>query len=143
MSTTLFGGRKITISLEGDPATPNQVEVTVRQIPIRDYDAGFKSFTDEIELVALMVGKPREFVMTLTPESYEEILAAGREVNERGFFAFCRRRIEADTQKEALNAAALAQLPEAARKTIIEQGAKMMASQTLNESSSTPRPRRV
>lgn len=136
---TLLGTKTITAIFESGESG----EVVIRQIPVRDYDAGFKCFTDEVALVALLVGKPREFALTLSPDSYEEILSCGKELNERGFFGFCRRRIEADTQKEALNAAALAQLPEAARKNIIEQGAKMMASQSSSASSSGPQPRRV
>lgn len=139
MNPTILGGNKITITLE----TGATEEIIVRQIPIRDYGDGFKHFNDEVALVAFLAGKPKEFALTLTPESYEEILSVGQEVNASGFFAFCRRRIEANSQQEAMNAAALAQLPEAARKTILEQGAKLMASQNSSGSSSIPQPRRV
>lgn len=130
----LLGGVKMTVTFE----TGETTELLVRQIPVRDYDVGFKSYSDEVALVAFLVGKPREFAFTITPESYEEILTAGREVNEKGFFASCRRRMEAEAAKEIQVATALGSLPAETLKTLTEQGAKLSSN-----SSSIPQPRRV
>lgn len=142
MNPTLLGLRLIKITLE--PLAPDQplreLELNVRQIPIREYDSGLKHFSDEIALVAFMVGKPREFALELTPDSYEAILKIGREVNERGFFAFCRRRIEVIQTEQIQMSAALAQMPEDVRQLILNEGAKAMAS-TGSPGSSSPPPR--
>lgn len=142
---TLTGKRLITVSLEtGDGQEAmgdNRAEVSVRQIPIRDYEAGLKHFGDEIALVAFMLGKPREFALTLTPGSYEAVLTAGKELNERGFFAFCLRRIAATQQEQLQLSAALAQMPEDVRLSILAEGAKAMAS-TASSGSSSPQPPR-
>jgi hypothetical protein len=141
---TLFGGRKIEVYFEPLPegSTPPAQTMTVRQIPVRDYDVGLKYFTDEIALVAFLVGRPREFAFTLSPQSYEEILSVGKEVNARGFFAFCQRRIEAKEQMDAAALVTIAQLPDEARKLVLSQGAKM-TSLNSSDSSSIPQPRRV
>lgn len=135
----LLGHKQITVALESGETA----EVQVRQIPIRDYDTGFKFFTDEIALVGFLAGKNRDFALTLTPDSYEAVLAIGAEVNAKGFFGFCRRRIEANSQAEVAAMATMAQLPEDVRKLVLEQGAKVMASQTSSGPSSPPQPRRV
>ena len=145
---TLYGGRALTVTFEpATSATPDAPlrteEIRVRQIPIRDYDAGFKCFTDEVALVAFLAGQPREWAFTLLPESYEEILALGREVNERGFFASCRRRMEADLNREIAISTAVSQMPEDVRRVVLEAGAKAMGLETGSDSFSPPRPRRV
>jgi len=139
MNTTLMGGRLVKVTL----LDGTEIEVKVRQLPLGEYDRAFPLSEDEIALVAFICEQPKSWADILTPESYELLFATAQEVNAKGFFAFCRRRIEANLNREALNAAALAQLPEAARRQIIEQGAKMIASQNSSDSSSTPRPRRV
>lgn len=161
MSTTLNAGRKINVTLEaaGDATEPNVVEVTVRQIRICDYDQGLKCFLNEIELVAFLIGKDKSWVTGtattpgITPESFENILAVGREVNERGFFASCRRRIEAEeqarmrmeafkeTQRELEIIAGISKLPADLQARILTEGAKAMASLNGSDTSSPPPPR--
>ncbi len=152
---TLTGKKQITVTLEPvDGVAKEPFPVEVRQIPIRDYDQGFQCFNDEIALVAFLVGMPRTWALALTPESYEEILAVGTEVNQRGFFAFCRRRIEADlqmkmraavhreTMRELEMAEAVLRMPTELRNEIMKAGAQAMGLTPSPESSSPPpRPR--
>lgn len=139
--TTLLGGKNITITLDRDPSAPDQPprseSILVRQIPLRDYPEGLRLYRDEISLVALLLGKPVEFVLGtekspgLSPESYEEVLRVGREVNEKHFFAFCRRHIEAAqheaAQLEIARAEAVLQLPEEKQAAIRAQGMKALS----------------
>jgi hypothetical protein len=115
---TLFGGKLITVTFEPTEAelqtsdfTLRTSEVRVRQIPIREYERGFQLVQDEIALAGFLVAAPRQsaadpcncsraWALTLTPQSYELVLATGREVNEKGFFAFARRRAAEQAEKE-------------------------------------------
>jgi hypothetical protein len=119
---TLFGGKLVTVSFEpteaemktwegrnvsgpengdgGTPSLPRTEQVRVRQIPIRDYERGFALVHDEIALAGFLCGKDRAWALTLAPQSYELVLAAGKEVNEKGFFAFAGRRAAELAEKE-------------------------------------------
>jgi len=68
------------------------ISVTVRQIPVSEYEKAFSHHEDEIEMVALACGKVRNWVLTLQPESYEQLVEAVGSVNQNGFFAYARRR---------------------------------------------------
>lgn len=144
MSTTLFGHQPIPVNFapNAEGITPPPGEVRVRQIPVREYREGFQHYHDEEALVAFLVGQPREFALSLAPESYEEILAVGTEVNQRGFFASCQRRMAAEEEIQTRAAGRIAGLPENQRKVILEAGANAM-SQTSSPASSfkPPRPR--
>ena len=102
-TTTLFGGKLMTALFEPLPdGTPVPAqEIKVRQIPVREYEIGFPLANDEAALVGFLVGKDKNFALTLAPESFEELLATGREVNRRGFFSFCQRRMEQIQRREA------------------------------------------
>lgn len=138
--TTLFGGRSITVNFEPvpDPAAegsfrvPDPEQIKVRQIPVRDFDAGFQfvKAKDEAALVAFLAGKPKAWALTLTPGSYEDILAAGREVNDRGFFSSCQRRMELEEKEMAAMIKAMGTLPPETLRLAAELGKKSI-SQTL------------
>lgn len=140
--TTLMGGKIITVFFEQESAEAEarSAEIKVRQIPIRDYEAGFKCHTDEVALVGFLVGKDREFALTLTPESYEAIIETGKEVNEKGFFSFCRRRIAVNQDRETQTAVAFAQLPAEARNALMAEAVKLNPSSVP---SSISQPRRM
>lgn len=93
-TVTLFGGRSVSV-IKADGTTET---LTVRQLPLRDYEAAFKLSDDEQCLVALICGKDKSWLYgatpeaAITPESYEELLAAAQEVNAKGFFAYAERR---------------------------------------------------
>jgi len=104
-TTTLFGGKTVTVSFEptaGDAAggeissdfTPRTEQVRVRQIPLRDYERGFGVVTDEIALSGFLCGRDRNWALTLAPQSHELVISTGREVNAEGFFAFAARRAD-------------------------------------------------
>jgi hypothetical protein len=139
---TLFGGRKLEVFFEplADGTVPPAQTLLVRQIPTRDYETGLQHYHDEPALVAFLVGQPREFAFTLSPQSYEAVLATGREVNEQSFFAACRRRMAAAQEKEFQAAILMARLPEADREVILRQGAKLLTG-SPGSSSTVPRPR--
>lgn len=140
-TTALFGGKLITVAFEpvadlaaesGVRETPPE-QIKVRQIRIVDFKQGEKLLNDdEIEFVAFLVNRPREFIVgkpakkddagnvtapeipAITAESYEAILATGKEVNAAGFFFFCQRRMELELARNGQAMAAMvAHLPAA------------------------------
>jgi len=120
---TLNGGKKLTVTFEpvGESA-PVSSEIKVRQIPVRDYEAGFPLVNDEAALVAFLCGQPKPWALTLSPESFEEVLNTGREVNEKGFFTFCQRRMERTQKEQAALYGALATLPTETVNKLMEKG---------------------
>lgn len=66
--------------------------VQVHQLPLKKFDKGFELESDEIALTAHICGKAKEWILELTPESYEAVRAKAWEVNEKGFFAYCDRQ---------------------------------------------------
>jgi hypothetical protein len=128
---TLNGGKNITVNFEpqadGSPAAA--AEVKVRQIPVRDYERGFVLVSDEVALAGFLCGKDKAWALTLAPESFEEVLATGREVNERGFFSHCQRLTERTEKQNAAMIGVMATLPPETMKLAIEMGmAKQQAS---------------
>jgi hypothetical protein len=140
-NTTLFGGRLATVTfLDG-----RTDEITVRQLPLRDYEKAFNILDDELALTALICGMDKAWLTGtkedgsdgLQPESYEALRAAAQEVNGKGFFAWSQRRAERVQAQLLQNAGLLAALPpEAVQKA-------MDASNPSRPSSpgSAPRPR--
>jgi len=131
---TLHGGRNITVKFEpvADPAAeggfrkPAEESIKVRQVRIAEFPAGFElvKTKDEVGLVAFLCARQKPWVLTLQPESYEDILTAGREVNERGFFSFCRRRTEQEEAADASWIAKMTNLPPETLKLAMEMGRK-------------------
>ena len=129
---TINGGKTITVSFEllpdGRPAA-DPLEIKVRQIPVRDYDKGFALVADEIAFAGFLCDQKREWALTLAPESLEAVLAAGTEVNDRGFFSSCRRHTELAQRQQGEMLAMMGQLPPDALKVMVELGqAKQKAS---------------
>ena len=124
---TLFGGKMVTVRFEplADGTVPAAQEIKVRQIPVRDYEAGFPLVDDEPALVSFLAGKDRPWSLTTAPASFEEILATGREVNAKGFFSFCRRRMERNREREADMIGLMATLPADQMKTLTERGLEL------------------
>jgi hypothetical protein len=129
---TINGGKKITVTFEPLPdgrPSADPAEIKVRQIPVRDYDKGFALVGDEIAFAGFLADKPRDWALTLAPESLEAILAAGREVNEKGFFSSCQRHTELAQRQQGEMLAMMGQLPPEALKVMVELGqAKQRAS---------------
>lgn len=96
---TLNGGKTMTAKfIEG-----NEKEVTVKQITVGDYKKCFPMVDDEIELTGFVCGLMPPEMNLLTPESYEQLWAAVREVNEKGFFTYATRQLDrAQKQMEAM-----------------------------------------
>jgi len=140
-NNTLFGGRLATVAfLDG-----RTEEITVRQLPLRDYERAFNILDDELALTALICGKDKAWLTGskedgsdgLQPESYEALRAAAQEVNGNGFFAWSQRRAERLHAQLLQNAGLLAALPPEAMRLAVE------ASNPSRPSSpgSAPRPR--
>lgn len=69
-------------------------EWDVRQVQLGEYKRAFALIDDEFALAAHCTGRSVELIQTnLTPESYERLANAVREVNT-GFFAYVFRKIE-------------------------------------------------
>lgn len=121
---TLNGGLMLTVHFEpladGTPVLAE--EIKVRQIPVRDYDAGFGFMEDEPALVGFLCGKPKAWALTLAPASYEEVLEKGRVVNERGFFSSCQRRMERLEKQNMAQISAMAHLPPETIRLAMETG---------------------
>ena len=138
---TLFGGRLITITRE-DGSTE---EIRVRQLPLADFEKAFALLDDELGLVALICGKdkawlngtPPDYKDGVSPESYENLHAAAREVNLRGFFSFSDRRQVREQATQDRMVKAMSTLTPDALKTAMELGAA-----TSQISSRTPPSRR-
>jgi hypothetical protein len=124
---TLFGGKKITVAFEPAPdgTLPTPAEIQVRQIPVREYEAGFLFVDDEPALVGFLCAQKKDWALTLAPESFEEILVTGREVNAKGFFSFCRRRMARNREREADMIGLMATLPADQMKTLTDRGLEL------------------
>lgn len=120
----LNGGLKFTVSFEllADGTLLAPAEIKIRQIPVRDYDAGFHFVDDEPALVGFLCAKDKSWALGLAPESFEEVLAKGREVNQKGFFSFCQRRMERAEKQNASMISAMATLPADVVKLAMETG---------------------
>jgi hypothetical protein len=137
----LFGGKNITINFEpvADPAAeggyraPAAEEIKVRQIPVCEYESGFPLVNDESALVGFLCAKNKPWAFTLTPESHEEVLKTGREVNAKGFFSSCQRRTELEDKREAKAQAdmigMMASLPPETVRLVMEKGLAIRAQQ--------------
>ncbi len=126
-NTTLFGGKNITVQFEpaADGSPPAAAEIKVRQIPVREYENGVLLVDDEPALVGFLCGKDRAWALMLIPEAFEEILVTGREVNAKGFFSFCRRRMERTREREADMIGLMATLPPEQIKAMTERGLEL------------------
>ena len=140
-TTTLFGGRSITVTFEpADGAVEQRTEeIRVRQIKLKDYERGFSLIGDEIALAAFCVHPARDkaWAETLTPESYEALHAAAEEVNANGFFVFAARRARQIHEEQERQIAAMSAMPPEAMKLAFELGNKSVSGSTLPG----PRPR--
>lgn len=118
----LNGGLEIDVLFEAvNGMLPASERVKVRQVPIRDYNEGFKLVDDEPGLVSFLAGKPKDWALSLSPGSYEEILAKGREVNKVGFFPYCQRRTE---REQTRTLQVLQNIPPQALEAVIALGRK-------------------
>jgi hypothetical protein len=120
----LNGGLKHTVNFEvlADGTLPPATEIKIRQIPVRDYDAGFGFVDDEPALVGFLCAKDKAWALTLAPDSYEDVLVKGRAVNQKGFFSFCQRRMERAEKQNASMISAMATLPADVVKLAMETG---------------------
>ena len=90
-------------------------DLLVQQIKVRDYDRAFAAAEDEKSLGAICTGLPKERIEQLTPESFEAVVVAVQEVNEKGFFACLRRRVKAMEDR-------LAKMPQETAKLMLDAG---------------------
>jgi len=130
-------------------AAGNSEFVHIRQIPVKDYPKGFSLVENEAALVSFMVSgpapqtpdprpqtqylgfRPAAWAESLAPDSYEHVLLRGREVNDKGFFAYCGRQATAAQEKLRVQIAAMAQLPPEVMKLAMEQGLRSTSPTSL------------
>lgn len=142
---TLFGGRDA-IALHEDGS---KTAIRIRQIPLGQYPKAYSLLEDEFALTAFCccptgpagVGEPfsKDWVLTLLPECYEELQAAAREVNERGFFAYARRQKEREQEAMKVELTALSALDPEMLKAAAAVGADGRSTSAMP--SPRPRPR--
>ncbi len=146
-AATFFGGITLTVVHEdGKTAT-----IKVRQLRLADYETALQFEKDEFALTAfccsaaapdgdpnphsaLRTPQSKPWVLTLLPESYEQLRTKVEEVNKNGFFSFARRKAERDREEKQELMQTIAQLPPEALKAFSE------ATRSLSPPQS-PRPR--
>jgi hypothetical protein len=99
---TFLGGAMLTVTYapkDGLVTSAPTEEIKVRQLPLLEYERALPLLDDEFALTALFCSRDKAWIGTLAPESYEALLAKAREVNELGFFAYSRRRLEAGVRE--------------------------------------------
>jgi hypothetical protein len=136
---TLFGGRKVPVVY----ADGSSEEITVRQLPLAEYDRAFFLLEDEMSVVAYICGKAKQWLTghapqydkAVRPESYQLLQAAAWEVNAGGFFSYADRAVK--RQLAQLNA-----LKPDKFETALAKGAALARSPSENMSPG-PQPRPV
>lgn len=68
--------------------------ITVRAVPVRNYDQILKFIDDEPGTIELVTEKPPGWSDTLMPHSHAEILRVSEELNGADFFAWLQRRVQ-------------------------------------------------
>jgi hypothetical protein len=71
-----------------------EAEITIQQFRVKQYQQAFPLLDDEIGLVAMASGNPRGVIEELHPDSFEQAVAAMKEVNEKGFSTWAGRQME-------------------------------------------------
>lgn len=105
---TLFGG----VAFNATLADGTSEEIRIRQLPLAEYEKTFPLVDDEFALLAAIVAKSKDWVLNLSPESYEEAAKTAREVNEKGFFSWAVRKMtkQLDQAKMLLSAIPASQI---------------------------------
>ncbi len=84
---TLIGGIKLTVTVAGAPT-----EVVVKQLPVSLYPHYLATMADECRQVELLCGQPEGWAESLSPESHEQIITTGDELNADFFGRWVARR---------------------------------------------------
>ena len=87
--------KQCTVTLENGTSEA----VAIEHLKLREYDRAFKSLDDEMALTAILCGKTKEWVMNLTPASYEALRGCAKAENESGFFAYAERQMAKLTER--------------------------------------------
>jgi len=124
---TLWPRRLTLARADGAPC-----EIDLRPLPLRDYDRAWAALDDEFSLAAVCTGWSRDQVLELAPDSFEQLMAAIRDVNARGFFAWSARRQARIAEAARTNMEAIAALP--------PELAREILANAISQSSSPQRP---
>jgi len=138
--TALFGGQDLAIIYEDGTAET----VRVRQLRIGEYEKAFPLIGDEFAITAFCTSlsatpsQPcnKDWILKLSPASYESLFATMQKVNGQGFFTFAARKQaaqEAESLRWMKNAA---ELPPEVLAAAMERGQTIL-SQTRSRQ---PRP---
>ena len=84
--------RTITVTFEAEdgkePLPPQNVEL--REIQVKRYPKVAASISPEHDFIDAVLMKPKDWALSLTPESYEAVATGVKEANAR-FFGYVRR----------------------------------------------------
>lgn len=98
-AATLFAGLTAAVVHE-DGSTET---VKVRQLPLRTYETAMQLLNDEFAITAFCVERTtdkgpltadKNWILTLQPESYSELVSKSEHVNKSGFFVYAARQTE-------------------------------------------------
>ena len=90
----LRGGAEYTATLQDG----TQEAITIRQIKLGEYRKASENWGDEMAMVAIYCGRTIEWVLNLSPESYDHIATEGARINQP-FFGYCARTEAAAMQR--------------------------------------------
>lgn len=68
-------------------------EVTIRQLPIREFPRLLAALDDEPAMVEVLCGKEKGWSETLSPEAFEQIVVEGERINADFFCRWVKRRL--------------------------------------------------
>lgn len=88
-----------------------QCEMELRPLPLREYDRAWAAMDDEFAFAAVCTGCSRDQILELAPDAFEALMAAIRDINARGFFAWSARRQARIAEAARVNMEAIAALP--------------------------------
>lgn len=86
---TMLGGVEVTLNRK-DGLTE---VLKVRQIPVEEYPGYLKAQEDECAMVDILCGKPSGFFKELTPDSFEQVIIQGEEINKDFFGRWVQRKL--------------------------------------------------
>jgi hypothetical protein len=95
---TLNGGKPVIVLVDDNSPEPKPITLNVRQFKVREYPTLAPYMNNELELCARACTKPRAFIESLTPDSFEVVCAAVWEVNGSGFFTWSERQLKRGNQ---------------------------------------------
>ncbi len=99
-------------------------QLTISPIELGSYNTAFSKSADEMDFVAFANGKTRQWITTLSPESYEELYQAVEEVNPSFQHYAQRQQAKLNAQNRAMFEA-LADMPPETLQSLAQAGTQV------------------